>query len=460
MYVRGIVATVGTGAPVPNGTQGEMRRLSDNSLIATLETTSGWFDYSQNGNPGPFKITWDYAAQIKIQYSKVTGPSGSADIGSLPLIFRTFTNGVISGVGSDLNITATGSDMNVQAAIGAALVQGILYDRITAGALAISAADGSNPRIDTVVVEVVPTGAGEDIEGRAELKVVAGTPAASPVAPTLTQTSSLYQFPVKDVLVGTGVSVIGSDKLTDRRVYARTSLPAGGVGTTELADGSVTTAKIADLNVTTGKIANDAITTGKIAAGAVGTTDIADNAITSVKLAANAVTGAKLNDDIITQYMLQDASVVTAKIADGAVTAAKMAATGSDLFMPVSEFVATGALSSGTRTLITLGVGPLPVSVEYAVFAYFGVTLRNDINTGTVIVKGSIDGGTERTHEFQNVGGVPRWAPITQSALVTKNPSASFNVVMKVSYGSGDTTSIRAGWVQVIAIPSSVLVGA
>lgn len=458
MYLRGIVQTVGTGAPVPDGTEGEMRLLSDDTLVATLTTTDGWFEYEQNGSPGPYYIDWDYAARTKIQYSKVTGTSGSTQIGSLPLIFRTFTNGVVSGVGSDLNITATGSDMFVQVGLGAAIVQGLIYDHITAGPVAIDASDPTNPRIDTVVVEVVPTGAGEDIEGRAELVVVKGAPAATPVAPTLTQTSALYQYPLKDVAVGAGVLVIGSDKLTDRRTYARTSIPAGGVGTTELADGSVTSAKILDGTIATADIANLAVTGTKIAASGVGTNQIAVGAVTETRIADGAVTSAKILDGTIVAADLASNAVTTAKIADGAVTSAKLAASGTNILMPISEFVATGALSSGTRTLLTLGVGPLVSGVTYAIQASHGVTLRNDGSTGTVNVRLSIAGGTTRTHEFQNVGGVPRWAQVKQSASVA-GTGASINVVASVQYVSGDTTSVRAGELSVIAIPHPVLTG-
>lgn len=418
MIVRGQATTVANDAPVPNGTQGEIRLLVDDSLVDTVETTDGWYEYTQNGNPGPFRIFWDYDDVIKNQYSKITGPSGPTDIGNLPLIFRAFSNGVIDGLGGELDIVSAGSSMILTVPAGASLTQGILFDQLVAGTITIGAAHATLPRIDTIVVEVVPPGAGEDIEGRSELKVIAGTPAASPVAPALTQTTSLYQMPIKDVLVGAAVTVIGSDKLTDRRSFTTANIPAGSITAAMLSDDAKALYAVKKSGTTI-------------------------NAVPTNRLNFN---GDYFDVDINGGF-------------DGKQIDIDFIASGQSSLMPISEFVATGPISSGTRTLITLGVGPLPTGVPYAVKLNAFVTVRNQINTGTVIVKCSIDGGTERTHEFQNVGGVPRAMLITQSAVVTKTPGASFNVVMKVTYNSGDPSDIRAGWVDVTAQPYTVLEG-
>jgi hypothetical protein len=418
MIVRGQATTTSDDAPVPNGTQGEIRLLVDDSLVSTVETTDGWYEYTQNGNPGPFYIFWDYTDIEKYQYSKITGPSGPTDVGNLPLIHRAFSNGIIDGLSGEIAITAPGGGMILNVAAGAGLVQGILYDQLVAGTVTITTAHATLPRIDTICIEVVPPGAGEDIEGRSELVVVAGTAAASPVAPTLTQTSSLYQMALYDVAVGAGVTAIGSDRLTDRRSFTTANIP----------DGSITDADLSD----------DA------------------KALYAVKKSGTTINTVSVNRlNFNGDYFDVDVNAgFSGKQID-----IDFIAGGQNLLMPVSEFVATGGISSGTRTLITLGVGPLPTGVPYAVLLYAGVTIRNSGTTGTVIAKCSIDGGTERTHEFQNVGGVPRWCPITQSATVTKSPGASFNVVMKVSYQSGNTSDIRAGWVQVVAVPLTVLTG-
>src|SRR5690606_21130068 len=201
----------------------EIRLLSDNSLVATVSTDpNGWYEYVQNGSPGPFKVAWNVSSALKNQYSKLVGPSGPIDVSGIPIMFRAFINGVIDNLGGEMVVSATGATMSVAVASGGTVVQGILYDQLVADSYTVEAAD-SNPRIDTIVVEVVPAGAGEDIEGRAEIKIIKGTPhATTPVAPTLAETTILYQYPLANIAVGANASVIGSDKITDRRTYTRT----------------------------------------------------------------------------------------------------------------------------------------------------------------------------------------------------------------------------------------------
>jgi hypothetical protein len=421
MIVRGIVTTIPDGAPVPDGTEGEIRLLDGDVFHATVETSGGWFEYSQNGSPGPFRIFWDHAGVIKNQYSKITGPSAATDIGNLPLVFRAFSNGVIDGVAGELFITATGSSMSVNIAAGAGLVQGVLYDQLIAGVIPIAAAHATLPRIDTIVMEVVPPGAGDDIEGRSEVVVVQGTAAATPVAPTLTQTTSLWQVPLANVAVGAAVLVIGSDKITDRRTLVAPAIPAG--------------------SITDAMLANDAKSVWVIKKSGVTINTVPINRINF----NGAFFDVDVNPDVGFAGKQIDIDFVSS---------------GQDALMPVTEFVATGPISSGSRTLVTMGVGPLPTGIPFAVLAYFGVTVRNQINTGTISGRVNINGGANRTHEFQNVGGVPRWCPVTQTAIVTKSPGASFNVVGSVAFVSGDPSDIRAGWVQAVAIPATLLVGA
>lgn len=422
MIIRGRLTTIPNDVPVADSTTGEIRLLSDNSLVGTVTTTDGWYEWVQNGNPGPLRIFWDYSNVIKNQYSKVIGPSGPVDVAGIPIMFRAFINGVIPNLGAQLLPAASGSDMTVSVAAGAAVVQGILYDQLVIDAYTVEPSN-TNPRIDTIVIEVVPAGAGEDIEGRAEIKIIKGTPhATTPVRPTLTQTTTLYQYPIADIAVGANVTVIGSDKVTGRSTFARTTIPAGSIGVTELAEDAL------------------AIFSVKKSGGGV-------NSVPVNRLNFN---GDHFNVDVNSGFGGKQIDIELASGGLGALVN----------FMPITEFVATGNISSGTRTLVTLGVGPLPANKQYAVLAYFGFTVRNNVNTGTVEGRVNINGGTNRVHEFQNVGGVPRWAPVTQSALVTRPTTSSFNVVGGVRYISGDQSDIRAGWICTVCIPYSVLGGA
>jgi hypothetical protein len=89
--------------------------------------------------------------------------------------------------------------------------------------LSITAADVTNPRIDLVCLTVNDsyyTGALDN----AILQVVAGTPAGSPVAPTLPANS----ISLATVAVGAGATSITNANITDTRVLVTTNIPETG----------------------------------------------------------------------------------------------------------------------------------------------------------------------------------------------------------------------------------------
>jgi len=115
---------------------------------------------------------------------------------------------------TDLKVTAPGTGMTVSVATGQAMIRGHYYYNTTAATLAITTANATNPRIDAVVVNLDPS------VNSAVLTVVAGTPAASPVAPTLTQTDgAVYQFLLATVLVPAAAASIASGNVTDARTF-------------------------------------------------------------------------------------------------------------------------------------------------------------------------------------------------------------------------------------------------
>ena len=89
--------------------------------------------------------------------------------------------------------------------------------------LTITTADPTNPRIDLVcatVRDAYYTGAYNDVI----LQVVSGTPASSPVAPTLPANS----ISLATIAVGAAVLSIGSGNITDTRVITTTNIPESG----------------------------------------------------------------------------------------------------------------------------------------------------------------------------------------------------------------------------------------
>ncbi|KAK2701927.1 hypothetical protein QYM36_019428 [Artemia franciscana] len=118
-----------------------------------------------------------------------------------------------SSVLDDLEVTGDSSGLNVKVAAGAGYVRGHYYASTAIETLTIDAGDG-NPRIDTVVLRL-EYGSVNDIH----LVVVKGTPAASPVAPSLTQTETgVYEFPLANVAVAAGAVTISAGNVTDRRL--------------------------------------------------------------------------------------------------------------------------------------------------------------------------------------------------------------------------------------------------
>lgn len=124
-----------------------------------------------------------------------------------------------------MQVQAQGSpNMSVRIATGVAAVPGtesptqglywVLNDAEVS--VPITAAHGSLPRIDSVIIRIRDTdysGANDD----ATFEVVAGTPASSPVAPTLTGNVAK----LADIAVGAGVTSIVSGNITDSRGFLR-----------------------------------------------------------------------------------------------------------------------------------------------------------------------------------------------------------------------------------------------
>lgn len=136
------------------------------------------------------------------------------------------TTGILGS--ADLAITANGTpNMSVNSALGWGAIVGTLQANMGAYVayndavqnLIITTANGSNPRIDLICMTVSDafySGALNQVA----FQVIAGTPSASPVAPTLPNNS----ISLARVLVGTAVTTIVSGNITDTRVVASTPI--------------------------------------------------------------------------------------------------------------------------------------------------------------------------------------------------------------------------------------------
>jgi len=133
----------------------------------------------------------------------------------------TFPNyGILPGTGGatypPLFVNAAGS-ANLNVNVGAALVNGKIYETDAAVGLVVGANASGNPRIDLAVLRIDYTA--QTI--RPVLKQ--GTPAASPTVPALTQSASIWEIPLAQIAVANGFSSIASTDITDRRRMANTT---------------------------------------------------------------------------------------------------------------------------------------------------------------------------------------------------------------------------------------------
>ena len=103
-------------------------------------------------------------------------------------------------------------------------------------AVGITTADPSNPRIDRIVGyvdrSVTPSSTNSNNPGLLKFMSVAGTPAASPSAPSNVTVQAAVgasnpYFNIANVLVGTGVTTISTGNITDTRVFL--TVPANSV---------------------------------------------------------------------------------------------------------------------------------------------------------------------------------------------------------------------------------------
>jgi hypothetical protein len=130
---------------------------------------------------------------------------------SFASMFGTFiNNGVVDGFGNKLN-PSFGTGMVLLIDTGRAWVRGRYYENTASVSLSISAANATNPRIDRVVLRL-------DVTNRnIGLAIKTGTPAASPVTPTLTQNSTIYELPICRYTVTAGATL--PTNLVDERQY-------------------------------------------------------------------------------------------------------------------------------------------------------------------------------------------------------------------------------------------------
>lgn len=248
-------------------------------------------------------------------------------------------DGVYAALGDKLMV-AENTGMNVAVGTGRAWFDHTWSYNDADVIIAVPTADALLPRIDVVYLEV-----NEDTGTRAnKLDILEGTPASSPVAPTLTNTATIHQYPLAHIEVGAAVTSITQANIINKVGLTETpfvTCPLDYVTTNELLaeweaeweewfdaikDQLSTEAEtnlqnqiweiVGHINpppyettlleldthdhsdvgdqVPTAGLENAAVTEVKIASGAVTENKIGTGAVTNGKLGASAVTAAKI----------------------------------------------------------------------------------------------------------------------------------------------------------------------
>lgn len=122
-------------------------------------------------------------------------------------------SGVIRGFGNDCNTFGDSSGMQVKMNTGECFMRGHYGSFSSLKTLAIASNASGNPRVDIVVLRC------HFANNNIVVDVVQGTPAGSPVAPSVTQNTTMWETKLADVAVANGAVTITSGNVTDRRVF-------------------------------------------------------------------------------------------------------------------------------------------------------------------------------------------------------------------------------------------------
>jgi hypothetical protein len=128
---------------------------------------------------------------------------------------KVLTSGIFNG-GTNLQVGCTGTDMKSVIEPGYAWINGYMYKLDADLQLTHDAADPGADRIDRVVIRLDTR-----IENRyIKAFILGGTPAVSPVAPSLTRDANIYEISLAQVLIRAGRSYIEPMQITDERLDA------------------------------------------------------------------------------------------------------------------------------------------------------------------------------------------------------------------------------------------------
>ena len=156
-----------------------------------------------------------YPLDSHVTYKTDGTPVWDRAISSAPyrkLIKSLFSDGVLPNPSTNLQVSA-GTGMKVNLYAGFAICNGCQKLQESNTTLDIATASAVNDRIDTVILRLNDN---DDVR-ECEFYVLTGTPAVAPVRPALTQTDSIWEIGLADVLVKANSTQISNANITDTR---------------------------------------------------------------------------------------------------------------------------------------------------------------------------------------------------------------------------------------------------
>ena len=156
-----------------------------------------------------------YPLDSHVTYKTDGTPVWDRAISSAPyrkLIKSLFSDGVLPNPSTNLQVSA-GTGMKVNLYAGFAICNGCQKLQETNMSLDIATSSAVNDRIDTVILRLNDN---DDVR-ECEFYVLTGTPAVAPVRPALTQTDSIWEIGLADVLVKANSTQISNANITDTR---------------------------------------------------------------------------------------------------------------------------------------------------------------------------------------------------------------------------------------------------
>lgn len=324
-------------------------------------------------------------------------------------------DGVYASIGSKFFVSPN-TGMAVYVGTGRAWFNGTWTYVDAPYSITLDNADPLLPRIDVIYLEV-----NKDTGVRAnKFDKLTGTPASSPVAPTLTETSTSWQYPIAHIYVGANVSSIVQGVITYKVGLTETPFVTGIVSV-------ITTNEIiaqweaqwdAWFQAIQDQLSSEAETNlqnqiwtivgdinpplidlielknhdhSDINTSPIPEDGIATNAISEIKIKASAVTNAKLATDAVSTIKLQDLSVTNAKLGSASVSSSKISNNAVTLGKIASSAVATSNILDGNVTRDKLATeykqGWVPVMAckdnggvftDYYGAYYHGITMDNN----------------------------------------------------------------------------------